>query len=113
METPETVVEDMSCTTAPNHWNFQEASWHDNCIQKSVIPGKICVIVLSVTNEVATKVCSQSPGCNQNNQDHRFRDEEIDRITKFCIYLLDKVLAGNGFSWEDVTVSVLNKPIFS
>ncbi|CBI22361.3 hypothetical protein VitviT2T_021477 [Vitis vinifera] len=103
MKTTETTVEDMSFTIAPNHWDFQEASWHDTCIQKSVIPGKICVIVLSVTNELAMKVCSESPGCNRNNQDHRFGNEQIDRITRFCIYLLDKVLAGNGFSWEDIT----------
>ena len=113
MKTTETTVEDMSFTIAPNHWDFQEASWHDTCIQKSVIPGKICVIVLSVTNELAMKVCSESPGCNRNNQDHRFGNEQIDRITRFCIYLLDKVLAGNGFSWEDITVSVLNEPIIS
>lgn len=110
-ETDETVIEELSCTIAPNNWHFQEVSWHDTCIQKSVIPGKTCVIVLSVTNELAMKVCSESPVCHQSSQDHRFSSEHIDRITRFCIYILDKVLIENGFSWEDITVSVLHELI--
>ncbi|KAJ7973543.1 diphthine--ammonia ligase [Quillaja saponaria] len=94
-------AEEVSCIKAPRSCGFEHAGWHDLCIQKCVVCGKICSIILSITSEQAAKICSDSLSADQNNDDKKFIKAHVGRISKFCIYLLDKVLVENAFSWED------------
>lgn len=91
----------------PNHWGFQQAHWHDSCVQKCVISGKICATVVSITTEAVPKICSGSPGTDENHVDRQsfLTEGDIERISRFCVYILDKVLMESDFSWED-TVSL-------
>lgn len=96
-----------------SYWGFQHELWHDSCIQKCDILGEICASVLSITKKLVAKICSAYGGPEQKNEDclHRLAEEQMERIARFCIYLLDKVLLENDFSWEDATVSFLNESL--
>ncbi|XP_042516868.1 diphthine--ammonia ligase [Macadamia integrifolia] len=102
---PQTNVQDPSCLTLPNYWGFQHSCWHDSCYRKCVVRGKICVVILCITKELATKICSESLDCDMNQGDCQYsvKQKDMQRITRFCVYLLDKVFLGNDFSWGDIT----------
>lgn len=88
------------------YWGFKQENWHDYCIQKCVISGKICAIILSITSDVAAKICSESlPADYVNNGQHSLPKEHMEQLSRFCIYLLDKVITDNDFAWEDIMVS--------
>nr|VDC92464.1 unnamed protein product [Brassica oleracea] len=78
---------DFSC------WGYKPEKWHQDCLQTRVIDGKICVNVLSISAEVMKKL------------DEPSGDEEqpLKRVSRFCVYLLDKTLSENLFSWQDTT----------
>ncbi|XP_058101566.1 diphthine--ammonia ligase isoform X2 [Magnolia sinica] len=90
------------CSKILNCWGFEHSTWHDSCCQKSIIHGKICSIVVSVTNESAAMICSET---GQNLADCRYfgTDKHMKRIARFCIYLLNKVLMDSDFSWSYLT----------
>ena len=92
-----------------NCWGFQHAQWHDSCIQKCVVSGKICAIILSITENIVVKICSESLGVNDEDMDHQnsVSKGHMERVLRFCVFLLDKVIVENGFSWEDTMVSFL------
>lgn len=102
-------MENPSSVMLPNPWGFQHAHWHDSCIQKCVVGGKICAVLLSVTEELVAKICSESLGA-KNDGDHRnsLIKGHMEKVSRFCIYLLDKVVMENDFSWENITVSFLD-----
>lgn len=102
-------MQDPSCKLTPSCWGFQHASWHDHCIKKCVVPGELCAITLCVTSEVAMKLGSDTIGAenSKSDQDDSFTEGQIRELTRFCIYLLDKVIKENGFSWEDTMVRSL------
>ncbi|KAL8551962.1 hypothetical protein ACS0TY_000856 [Phlomoides rotata] len=85
------------------YWGFQHENWHDSCLKKCIISGRICVAVISVTQEIAAKICSQStnPACTEP-QCKSSSENEVVSIAKFCIYLLDEILLENDFSWDDI-----------
>ncbi|KAL3520996.1 hypothetical protein ACH5RR_019145 [Cinchona calisaya] len=89
-------------STAQDYCGFQHESWHDECLQKCVVPGRLCAAILSVTQNIAGKIYSKF-----HLQDDAGRktlmEDQIDVIAKFCVYLLDKFLSENCFSWDDVT----------
>ncbi|XP_012089348.1 diphthine--ammonia ligase isoform X2 [Jatropha curcas] len=93
----------LSSTTLLNCWDFQRADWHNSCIQKWVVSGKICAVVLSITTEIVAKICSESLGAykNDGNQQNSLPKVHMERVSRFCIYLLDKVILENDFLWED------------
>ncbi|XP_027111168.1 diphthine--ammonia ligase isoform X2 [Coffea arabica] len=87
---------------AQDYCGFQHENWHDECLQKCVVPGRLCAAVLSVTQDIVGKICSKfllqdSAGCNT------LIENQIEGIAKFCVYLLDAFLLENRFSWDDVT----------
>ncbi|KAK4581442.1 hypothetical protein RGQ29_024901 [Quercus rubra] len=95
-----------SCSRMPSYWGIQHAHWHDSCIQKCVVQGKICAVVLCITSELLVKICSESLGGDQDNGDYQnsLREAQMERVSRFCIYLLDKLYMQNNFSWEDTKV---------
>lgn len=86
-------------------FGFQHAEWHDSCVQKCIIPGKLCAVILSVTSEIAAKICSDHLGADQQNYSTA---EQMETVSRFCIHLLDKIIIQNGFSWKDTMVSTFS-----
>ncbi|KAL3647697.1 hypothetical protein CASFOL_008665 [Castilleja foliolosa] len=89
-----------SLCTRRAYWGFQHESWHNNCLQKCIISGIICTVAISVTQEIATKICSETID-NEAKSDVN-SEKYMLRMAKFAIYLLDNVLLENDFSWDDV-----------
>ncbi|RDX76651.1 mug71, partial [Mucuna pruriens] len=99
----ETIAERSCSKTLPCYWGFKQENWHDSCIQKCVISGKICAIILSITSELVAKICFDSlPADYVNNGQYSLPKAHMEKISKFCIYLLDKVITDNDFAWEDI-----------
>ncbi|KAJ1409108.1 YjgF/YER057c/UK114 family [Sesbania bispinosa] len=98
----ETITE-RSCSKTSCYWGFKQESWHDSCVQKCVVSGKICAIILSITSELAVKICSDSLLADYvNNGQHSLPKAHMEKLSKFCIYLLDKVITDNDFAWQDI-----------
>lgn len=108
LENGEIVTQESPRARMPSNWNFQPESWHNSCIEKCVVDGRICGAILSITNEIAMRICSDSVDANGNSQDHKlnFSERTMGRISRFCIHLLDKILVEHGFSWEEIMVSI-------
>lgn len=103
-ETVSEIVQDLSCMKAPSHWGFQHADWHESCFQKCVVHEKICAVILSITCEIAARICSESLDAGQSKDCQTSQaDGGMGRLSRFCIYLLNKIIVENNFSWEDVT----------
>ncbi|KAG4927635.1 hypothetical protein JHK85_054121 [Glycine max] len=99
----EVVTERFCLETPPSYWGFKPENWHDSCTQKCVISGKTCAIILSITSELAAKICFDSlPAEYVNNGQHSLPKAHMEKISKFCIYLLDKVMTDDDFAWEDI-----------
>ncbi|XP_008810325.1 diphthine--ammonia ligase isoform X2 [Phoenix dactylifera] len=85
-----------------NKWRFEYSEWHDSCCQIHTISGKICSAVVSVTNDVAAKVCSKSDE-KLGNFWHHNTEKHVKEIAMFSVFLLDKILLENEFLWGDLT----------
>lgn len=86
--------------TRQAYWGFQYESWHSDCCQECIVPGRVVTAIISVTEEVVDKICSLSARpYNESKPDH---EHQIARMAEFCIYLVDKVLLENDFSWDDI-----------
>ncbi|CAJ1919988.1 unnamed protein product [Sphenostylis stenocarpa] len=103
-DTASEVITKSSRSETPSHdWGFKPENWHDSCIQKCVVSGKICAIILYITSELATKICIDSqPDDYVKNGQYSLPKEHMEKISKFCIYLLEKVMTDNDFAWEDI-----------
>ncbi|XP_022938025.1 diphthine--ammonia ligase isoform X1 [Cucurbita moschata] len=88
-------LHDSSKFHTPTYWGFQHEDWHKSCIQKCVVNGNICAVVLSVTNELARNICSSLRG-NQISEEH------LELVSKFCICLLNEALLDSACCWEDI-----------
>lgn len=100
-------VKDQSCSRTTGYWGFQHANWHDSCLQKCVVPGKLCAVVLSVSSELAAMICHKDKRDHQNSLTER----QLDTVLRFCLYLLDKIVMENNFSWEDTMVCILTNTL--
>ncbi|KAJ8562698.1 hypothetical protein K7X08_031150 [Anisodus acutangulus] len=91
-------------STGQGYWGFEYDTWHDICLQKSVVYGKICTAILSVSEELAAKFCSLTNDACPGNPKSKglIEEEQVIMIARFCIYRLNKVLLENNFSWDDV-----------
>ncbi|KAK4371458.1 hypothetical protein RND71_010933 [Anisodus tanguticus] len=76
----------------------------ENSEAKSVVYGKICTAILSVSEELAAKFCSLTNDACPGNPKSKglIEEEQVIMIARFCIYRLNKVLLENNFSWDDV-----------
>ncbi|QCD97390.1 Diphthine--ammonia ligase/Uncharacterized protein [Vigna unguiculata] len=100
---PEALTERSRSETPSHYWGFKPENWHDSCVQKCLVSGKICAIILHITSELSTKICFDSqPADNVNNGRYSLPKAYMDKISKFCIYLLDKVMTDNDFTWEGI-----------
>lgn len=89
------------------HWNIDE-HLHDLCLQKCIVQGKICALILSVTDRVAGKICADE-ATNTDQDIHSSRSclavGQMKKIARFCLNQLDKIMMQNCFAWDDVLVS--------
>jgi diphthine-ammonia ligase len=69
-ETAVTSVQNPTSFTVANCWGFQHAQWHDSCIQSCVVSGKICAVILSITEDHVAKICSESLGVKEKDVDY-------------------------------------------
>lgn len=97
------VLSDPNYKETPFDLCFQPEPWHDECLHKCLARDSICAAVLSITTEIAYKICS-----NVDDPLIVTAEDKIGRVAKFCIYRLDKVLSQNHYSWDDVMVSVFS-----
>ncbi|XP_057778720.1 diphthine--ammonia ligase [Salvia miltiorrhiza] len=102
METPTSVTKQDLCTKQA-YWGFEHESWHNGCLQKCIVGSRICAAAISITQEIAAKICSQttSPAYNES-ECKAHTQKKIVRIAEFCIYLLNEVLLENDLSWDDI-----------
>lgn len=89
-ETEDETSRDQSSEGDYSFWGYKPEKWHQDCVQKRVVDGKMCVTVLSISAEVMRK--------------HQGEEEQLERVSRFCVYLLNKTLSENSFSWQDMTV---------
>ncbi|KAH6762662.1 endoribonuclease [Perilla frutescens var. hirtella] len=102
MEIPTSVAKQDLCTKQA-YWGFQHESWHNGCLQKCMISGRICAAIISITQEIAAKICFQTANPAYNESECKAdTQKQIARIAEFCIYLLDEVLLENDCSWDDI-----------
>ncbi|KAK4276262.1 hypothetical protein QN277_019230 [Acacia crassicarpa] len=96
-------VRERSGLNTESYWAFKHEGWHDSCIQKCVVHGKICALILHITSEMAVKICSESlPFGDINDGQFSASKVHMAKISKFLIYLLDKAITENTFAWEDI-----------
>ncbi|XP_057518322.1 diphthine--ammonia ligase isoform X2 [Amaranthus tricolor] len=90
-------IQDQTHGIPQNYWGFQEDPWHDSCVQKCIALGNVCAVTLSITSESIAKICNDSLGSG-----HPLSEGQTEEIAKFCVYLLDKILIENLFSWDNL-----------
>ncbi|KAI9083202.1 hypothetical protein K1719_034734 [Acacia pycnantha] len=96
-------VRERSGLNTESYWGFKHKDWHDYCIQKCEVHGKICALILHITSEMAVKICSESlPFGDVNDGQFSVSKAHMAKISKFLIYLLDKAMTDNSFAWEDI-----------
>ncbi|VVA96438.1 unnamed protein product [Arabis nemorensis] len=92
-ETEDETIQDQSSEGDYSYWGYKPEKWHQDCVQKRVVDGKICVTVLSISADLIRKLHESSGEEGQ----------KVERVSKFCVYLLNKILSENSFSWQDIT----------
>lgn len=114
-EPEEVVIDDIvpdvssgvSLKVTQNYWGFQNNEWDNCCIQDCIVPEKICAVILSITDELAVKICSGSATGAIHDavaQQCCISLQQMELIARFCLYRLDTSLLMNYFSWDDVMV---------
>ncbi|CAD5184286.1 diphthine--ammonia ligase-like isoform X1 [Musa acuminata AAA Group] len=63
--------------------------------QTYTISGKICAALVSITKDVAAKICP-------NTEPELISGDHIRVIAKFCVFLVNKVLLDNYLFWGDL-----------
>ncbi|CAA2954688.1 Hypothetical predicted protein [Olea europaea subsp. europaea] len=101
VDTPTDVIK-QELSIGQTFWGFHHEKWHDSCIQKCIVYGRICSAVVSVTQEIAAKICYEIKNAAYDPQSRVVSEAGIGRIAEFCIYVIDQVLIENIFSWGDV-----------
>lgn len=104
VDTPTDVIK-QELSIGQTFWGFHHEKWHDSCIQKCIVYERICSAVVSVTQEIAAKICYEIKNAAYDPQSRVVSEAGIGRIAEFCIYVIDQVLIENIFSWGDVLVS--------
>ncbi|KAF8691690.1 hypothetical protein HU200_040076 [Digitaria exilis] len=87
-------VETGTTQPAPSQaWTAQYSGLHDSCCQIHTIDGRICSAVVSVTNDIASKIFSTAGQLCHT-------DENLKVMARFCVFQIAKILADNIFSWD-------------
>ena len=86
-----------SSSKVPSEWSAQYSGLHDSCCLINAVAGKICSALVSVTNDIASKICSSTEQLHPSK-------EHLKAIARFCAFQLAKTLTDTGFTWDDVTM---------
>ncbi|PAN08841.1 hypothetical protein PAHAL_1G440100 [Panicum hallii] len=78
-------------------WSAQYSDLHDSCCQIHTIDGRICSAVVSVTSDIASKICSTA-GQLYHTEDN------LKAMARFCAFQIVKILGDNKFSWDSITM---------
>jgi len=70
----------------------------DSCCQVHTIGGRICSAVVSLTDDIVSKICSTAG--------QLYHRENLKTMARFCAFQTVKILADNKFSWDSITVSL-------
>jgi diphthine-ammonia ligase len=81
-----------------SEWSTKYSDLCDSCCLIHTVAGKICSAVVSITNDIASKICSTTEHIHHS-------EEHLKAIARFCAFQLAKILIDNGFTWDNVTVS--------
>jgi diphthine-ammonia ligase len=81
-----------------SEWSTKYSGVRDSCCLIHTVAGKICSAVVSITNDIASKICSTTEHIHHS-------EEHLKAIARFCAFQLAKILIDNGFTWDNVTVS--------
>jgi diphthine-ammonia ligase len=73
----------------------------DSCCQVHTIGGRICSAVVSLTDDIASKICSTAG--------QLYHRENLKTMARFCAFQTVKILADNKFSWDSIMVSLSNR----
>ncbi|KVI09566.1 hypothetical protein Ccrd_012047 [Cynara cardunculus var. scolymus] len=92
---------------------FQPEIWHDECLQKCLVHGRICAVILSITTEIAKKICSDKfISANADDLLIITAEEKMERAAKFCVYLIFKTTF-DEFAKTTKTMTIRKEPIFN
>lgn len=69
----------------------------DSCCQVHTTGGRICSAVVSITDDIASKICSAAGQLHHG-------EENLKIMARFCAFQIAKTLADNRFSWDSVTM---------
>ncbi|OEL18357.1 Diphthine--ammonia ligase [Dichanthelium oligosanthes] len=78
-------------------WSTEYSGLHDSCCQIHTIDGRICSAVVSVTSDIASKICSTAGQLYHT-------EENLKAMARFCAFQITKILADNNFSWDSITM---------
>lgn len=77
-------------------WSALYSELRDSCCQVHTIDGRICSAVVSITNDIASKICSTSG--------QLYDGENLKIMGRFCAFQIARILADNKFSWDSIMV---------
>ncbi|PKA58709.1 hypothetical protein AXF42_Ash000802 [Apostasia shenzhenica] len=85
----------------PNYTFFNFSDWHNSCCDIKLVPARICMAVISVTIDEAARIYSEAypfPSILRCGNS----DRQMKAIVFFLIYLADKIISDNGFTWQEL-----------
>ncbi|XP_062221614.1 diphthine--ammonia ligase isoform X2 [Phragmites australis] len=91
----ESGVPQPALSKAWSDWGAQYSDLHDSCCQIHIIGGRICSAVVSITSEIASKICSTAKQLD-------YSEEHLKVLARFCVFQLAKILVDNKFSWDSI-----------
>ncbi|KAJ1281554.1 hypothetical protein BS78_04G314100 [Paspalum vaginatum] len=93
----ETVVPQPALIKGCTDWSALYSELQDSCCQVHTIGGRICSAVVSLTKDIALKICSTAGKLY-------YTEENLKAIARFCAFQVTKILADNKFSWDSITM---------
>jgi diphthine-ammonia ligase len=94
---PETGGPKLASSKVLSEWSARYSDLHDSCCLVHTVAGKICSAVVSITNEIASRICSSTEQLHQS-------EENLKAIARFCVFQIAKILIDNSFTWDNITV---------
>ncbi|KAI4364543.1 hypothetical protein MLD38_020619 [Melastoma candidum] len=104
MEDAEAMTEGSSQRESWGDWGFRPESWHDSIITKCIITGSICAAALCITDETVVRICPEHTVIGQRDRAYgkSLNEQTIEKVARFCTYLLDKILWESELCWDDI-----------
>uniref|UniRef100_A0A0A9E383 Uncharacterized protein n=1 Tax=Arundo donax TaxID=35708 RepID=A0A0A9E383_ARUDO len=93
----ETAAPKSALSEAWRDWGAQYSELHDSCCQIHTMGGRICSAVVSITSDIASKICSTGEQLD-------YSEQHLTALAIFCAFQLIKILVDNKFSWDSITV---------